>query len=306
MQNTLKSTVVFKGNGLHSGRPSCMVVYPASAEHGIWFRRTDIGLGDAMIPAMWDAAEHTNLCTRLANTSGVSVSTVEHAMAALAGCGIHNALIEINGPEVPILDGSSAPFVRAFVKCGLRRLAAPVRALQVVKPVTVQKGEASATLHPADGLKIDFTIDFSDPAIGVQSMSLDLANGAFARELCDSRTFCRISDIKVMRTQGLALGGTLENAVVIDGDAILSPGGLRHKNEAVRHKMLDVLGDLTLAGGPLLGHYIGHKAGHTLTNRLLWALFETPGAVRMITCSPEMAARLPGAGLVPDEVPQAA
>lgn len=306
VQNTLKSPVVFDGVGLHGGRPVRMIVRPASAEHGIWFRRTDISIGDAMVPAIWDAVERTALCTRLVNAAGVSVSTVEHVMAALAGCGIHNALIEIDGPEVPILDGSAAAFVRAFVSKGLRRLAAPVRVLQVVKPVTVQNGEASATLRPSDRFVVDFTIDFADAAIGVQSRSLDLANGAFARDLCDSRTFCRRSDVEAMRAQGLALGGTLENAVVIDGEEILTPGGLRHADEAVRHKMLDAVGDLALAGGPLLGHYAGHKAGHSLTNTLLRKLFETPGAVRVVTATPEIAARLPGAGLVLAEVPQVA
>ncbi|MHA6263908.1 UDP-3-O-acyl-N-acetylglucosamine deacetylase [Arenibacterium sp. CAU 1754] len=306
MQNTLKSPVRFEGVGLHSGAPVRMIVRPASAGHGIWFRRTDIQIGNAMIPAQWDVVDRSPLCTRLVNETGVSVSTVEHVMAALAGCGIHNALIEIDGPEVPILDGSSAPFVRGFMERGVRRLAAPVLAFAVVKPVTVEKDGARATLLPSDRLEIEFHIDFEDAAIGRQSKKLDMRNGTFARELCDSRTFCRQSDVDAMHENGLALGGTLDNAVVVDGDDVLSPGGFRHADEAVRHKMLDALGDLALAGGPILGHYIGERAGHALTNTLLRELFRTPGAVRPVLCNEEQAAHLPGQGLVWSEIPDVA
>lgn len=306
MQNTLKSEVIFEGVGLHTGRSVRMVVKPAVANHGIWFRRTDIALGDRMIPALWDAVNRSPLCTKLENTSGVSVSTVEHLMAALSGCGIHNALIELNGPEVPILDGSSAAFVRGFIGCGLQRQAAPVRALQVLKTVTVQQGDARATLSPANALRIDFEIDFVDQAIGRQVKSMNMANGSFVRELCDSRTFCRQADVDAMHANGLALGGTLQNAVVVDGADVLSPGGFRHADEAVRHKMLDALGDLALAGAPILGHYQGVRAGHSLTNTLLRALFETPGAVCVVECDAEMTARLPGVGVVWDEIPAVA
>lgn len=306
MQNTVKSPIVFDGVGLHSGAPARLVIRPASAEHGIWFRRSDIEIGDALIPARWDVVDRTPLCTRLVNDSGVSVSTVEHVMAALAGCGVHNALIEIDGPEVPILDGSSAPFVRGIMARGLRPLAAPVRAIEVLKPVSVEKDGARATLRPAERLTIEFHIDFEDAAIGRQSKVLDMLNGAFARELCDSRTFCRRADVEAMRAGGLALGGTLENAVVVDGDSVLTPGGLRHADEAVRHKMLDALGDLALAGGPILGHYVGERAGHALTNTLLRALFATPGAFRMVVCDAARTRDLPGQGLHWSEIPRVA
>lgn len=306
VQNTLKTSVTFDGVGLHSGQPARLVLRPAAAGHGIIFRRTDIELGNATIPALWSRVDRTPLCTRLRNEAGVSVSTVEHVMAALAGCGVHNALIEIDGPEVPILDGSSAPFVRGIMKHGVRRLSAPVTAIQVLKPVTVERDGARASLLPHDGFRIDFTIDFADKAIGRQSKSLDMSNGTFARELCDSRTFCRQSDIDAMRDKGLALGGTLANAVVVDGDRVLSPGGFRYADEAVRHKMLDALGDLALAGGPILGRYVGDKAGHTLTNTLLRALFARPDAWRLVVCDAETAARLPGEGLVPAEIPEVA
>ena len=306
MQNTLKAPVTFDGVGLHSGAPARMVLRPAQAGFGIRFRRTDIELGNAVIPALWDRVERSPLCTRLVNEAGVSVSTVEHVMAALSGCGVNNALIDINGPEVPILDGSSAPFVRGIMARGVQLQGAPVVALEILKSITVEKDGARATLLPADGFEIEFHIDFADEAIGRQSKVLDMRNGAFARELCDSRTFCRQADVDAMHEKGLALGGTLENAVVVDGEDVLSPGGFRHADEAVRHKMLDALGDLALAGGPILGRYIGDRAGHALTNTLLRALFETPGAVRMVVCDGEEAARLPGQGLVWAEVPQVA
>jgi UDP-3-O-[3-hydroxymyristoyl] N-acetylglucosamine deacetylase len=283
-----------------------MVIRPASAEHGIWFKRTDIRLGDALIPARWDAVNQTPLCTRIENAKGVSVSTIEHVMAALVGCGIHNALIDVDGPEVPILDGSAAAFVRGILSRGIVRLDVPVRAIEILQPVEVRKGEAWARLEPGDGLTIDFSIEFDDPAIGTQRKRLDMSNGSFVRELSTSRTFCRQADVDAMRAQGLALGGTLENAVVVEGDKVLSPGGLRHDDEAVRHKMLDALGDLALAGAPILGAYTGHRAGHALTNDLLRKLFATPGAFRMLVCDAKSAARLPGAGVHAGEIPAVA
>ncbi len=306
MQTTIKTALRFEGVGLHSGERARMVIHPASAEHGIWFRRTDIALGDRMVPARFDAVRQSPLCTRLENSAGVAVSTVEHVMAALAGCGVHNALIEIDGPEVPILDGSAVPFVTEILKAGVRRLAAPVRAIEVLRPVRVGRGDAWAHLGPSDTPGMEFTIDFADAAIGRQTKALSLSNGSFVRELCDSRTFCRQADVDAMRAQGLALGGTYNNAVVVDGDRVLSPGGLRHADEAVRHKMLDALGDLALAGAPILGQYTGYKAGHAVTNSLLHALFAIEGAMRMVVCDTQTAARLPGFGAAISEIPAVA
>ena len=307
MQTTIKSPVSFEGSGLHSGEGARMTVRPASAEPGIWFKRTDIAAGDTLIAARYDNVLQSPLCTKLVNRAGTSVSTVEHIMAALAGCGVHNALIEIDGPEVPILDGSAVPFVRGIMQRGILRLNAPVRALEVLKTVRVQHGDAIAEVAPSDVMKIEFHIDFEDAAIGRQSKLLNMSNGSFARELSDSRTFCRQSDVDAMQANGLALGGTPgENAVVFDGEKVVSPGGLRHADEPVRHKMLDALGDLALAGAPLIGHYTGMRAGHSLTNQLLRELFTTPDAMRMIRCGPDEAARLPGYGLHWDEIPQVA
>jgi len=303
VQNTVKSAVIFTGTGLHSGAPVRMVVRPASAGYGIWFRRTDVMQGDPLIPALWDAVVPSRLCTLIANDDGISVSTIEHIMAALAGLAINNALIEIDGPEVPILDGSAAPFVAAILARGIQPQNGPSCAIRVLKTVEVREGEALARLEPAEMLEIDFRIDFTDGAIGRQSRRLNMANGAFVRELSDSRTFCRQSDVDAMRAKGLALGGTLENAVVFDGDKILSPGGLRYRDEPVRHKMLDALGDLSLAGAPLLARYTGIRAGHALTNRLLHTLFETPGAMMMDECDPLSGNKLPGVGVHRGDLP---
>jgi UDP-3-O-[3-hydroxymyristoyl] N-acetylglucosamine deacetylase len=283
-----------------------MVVNPASADYGIWFRRTDLAGVDPMIAARWDAVMPSRLCTLLGNAAGATVSTVEHVMAALAGCGIHNALIEIDGGEVPILDGSAEQFVKAFLARGLREQTAPVRAVKILKAVEVRDGDALARLDPADMLEIDFRIDFADPAIGSQAKSLSMVNGAFVRELCNSRTFCRQQDVDEMRARGLALGGTLDNALVIEGDRVLTPGGLRHEDEPVRHKMLDALGDLSLAGGPILGRYTGIRAGHALTNRLLRALFARPDSFRVIDCGAQAGQKLPGAGVVRADLPSRA
>ena len=307
MQTTIKSPISFGGKGLHSGLPATVTVRPAGAYHGIWFSRTDVLVGDRMIPARWDAVNRSPLCTKLETPQGLSVSTVEHLMAALAGCGIHNALIEIDGPEVPILDGSALPFVRGFMQRGVRRLAAPVMAFDVLKTVSVTEGDATATIAPSDTLRIDFEIDFVDAAIGRQQKSLVMNNGSFVRELSDSRTFCRQADVDAMQANGLALGGNSgENAVVFDGDRVVSPGGLRHPDEPVRHKMLDALGDLALAGAPILGRYTGHRSGHAMTNGLLRTLFATPGAFRMVECDGARAHRLPGAGVHRGELPRVA
>ena len=304
MQNTLKTAAMFTGRGLHSGQPVRMVVRPAAANLGIWFKRTDIGPRDAMVAAQWDQVVPSRLCTLIRNAAGTEVSTIEHIMAALAGCAIHNAVIEIDGAEVPILDGSSAPFVQGLLAAGLAEQSAPVRAIRILRTIEVQDGDAIARLEPADMLEIDFRIQFDDSAIGRQEKYLKLSNGAFVRELCDSRTFCRRSDVEAMQANGLALGGTPgENAVVFDGDRILSPGGLRHPDEPVRHKMLDAMGDLYLAGGPILGRYTGIRAGHALTNKLLRALFAQGDAWKMVECSPQTVGKLPGVGVESRDVP---
>lgn len=296
MQATLRKTVAFEGIGLHTGAHIRVAVHPAPAGAGIAFRRIDLAKRP-VLPALWSHVVVSPLNTRLMNADGVTVSTIEHLMAALAGCGIHNAIVDVDGPEMPILDGSAVHFVRAFMAVGVVRLGAPLRAIEILKEVRVTDGQAVAALSPATSLQIAFEIEFADAAIGRQQKVLNMANGTFVRELCDSRTFCRSADIAAMHANGLALGGSIENAVVVDGEAVLTPGGLRHSDEAVRHKMLDALGDLYTAGAPILGRYSGQRAGHALTNRLLRAMFADVDAWRWVECDHRSAARLPGVGI---------
>lgn len=284
-----------------------MTLEPASAGYGIWFQRTDVLTGDQLLPARWDLVEQSPLCTKLVNDSGVSVSTIEHIMAALSGCGVHNVLIRIDGPEVPIMDGSSAEFVQSILACGLLQQAEPIRAIQILKPIRVERDEAWAEITPAENLEIDFQIEFEAEAIGDQHRVLNMANGSFVRELCDCRTFCLRADVDYMHANGLGLGGIPgQNAVVFDGAQVECGSGLRRADEPVRHKMLDALGDLYTAGAPVLGRYKGHRAGHSLTNMLLRAVFADPSAYRYVDCSAETAARLPGAGVRMAEMPAVA
>lgn len=296
MQTTLKTAVTLIGTGLHSGRPARLVINPAT-EGGIRFRRVDVTDRDNIIPALYDRVTDTRLCTLISNDAGVSVGTIEHVMAALAGTGVTHALIDIDGPEVPIMDGSSWRFVQAILRAGLASVAGPLRAIRVLAPVRDEQGDVIAELTPADTLTIDFEIDFPDAAIGHQARAMSMVNGAFVHELADCRTFCRRADVDAMQAHGLALGGSLDNAVVVEGDKVLNPGGFRRTDECVRHKMLDALGDLALAGAPILGAYRGVRAGHGATNRLLRRLFATPGAWEEVTLDAEAASLLPGAGV---------
>lgn len=284
------------GHGLHSGRPVTLVLHPAPAGHGVVFQRLDLP-GAAPIPALWKHVGDTKLNTQIALGKTNSVSTIEHLMAALAGCGCTDVLAALDGPEVPILDGSARPFVEAILRAGLRVLPGGLDLIEVLTPVEVRDGAAFARLSPAALPQIRFAIDFTDAAIGRQERRLDLKNGAVIEELADSRTFCRLADVEDMHERGLALGGTYDNAVVVDGAEVLSPGGLRHADEPVRHKMLDAVGDLATAGAPILGLYEGERAGHGLTNRLLHALLDHPETHRRLPVTPMLAALLPGAGL---------
>lgn len=296
MQTTLKTAVTLIGTGLHSGRPARLVINPAT-EGGIRFRRVDVTDRDNVVLALYDRVTDTRLCTLISNDAGVSVGTVEHVMAALAGTGVTHALIDIDGPEVPIMDGSSWRFVQAILRAGLAPLPGARKAIRVLAPVRDEQGDVIAELTPADTLTIDFEIDFPDAAIGRQARAMSMVNGAFVHELADCRTFCRRADVEAMQAHGLALGGSLDNAVVVEGDQVLNPGGFRRADECVRHKMLDALGDLALAGAPILGAYRGVRAGHGATNRLLRRLFATPGAWEEITLDAEAAGLLPGAGV---------
>ncbi|HSF95972.1 MAG TPA: UDP-3-O-acyl-N-acetylglucosamine deacetylase, partial [Thermohalobaculum sp.] len=273
MRRTIATAVHFRGVGLHCGQAASLTVSPARAGTGLLFRRTDLSAGAGPVPARHDMVCGTLRSTCLANADGVSVATVEHLMAALGGAGITDALIELDGPEVPAMDGSALPFLRAFIAAGFTGLPGLAPAIRILKPVEVLFGGRRAALLPAPRFEMDFTVDFTDPAIGRQRKALVLAGSAIAAELSDSRTFAILSEVEHLRRMGLGRGGSLENTVVIDRGRVLNQGGLRHPDEFLRHKMLDAVGDLALAGAPVIGRYVGHKAGHALTNRLLHALF---------------------------------
>lgn len=294
-QKTLGRAVVVTGTGLHSGRPVRMEVRPAVDGNGIHFYRTDIDSQINRVPAIWSNVVQEPLNTRLVNGSGVSIATVEHLMAAFAGLGVSNADVYVSGPEIPILDGSSREFVQAFLWAGIVETSAPLQVIEILKTVTVERGCARATLSPADRLSISFEIDFDAAAIGHQRASFSMENGQFLRQMADCRTFCLKTDIEKMHDAGLALGGTYDNAVVLDGSEVVTPGGLRRSDEPVRHKMLDALGDLALAGAPIVGAYEGVRAGHALTNALLRALFSDEAAFRLVGCPDDLAGKLPGA-----------
>lgn len=280
-RKTLKAPIGCVGVGLHSGLRASLTLNPAPAGTGIVFRRIDLGLD---IPARFDWVGDTRLCTALAMPGRLDgrVGTVEHVMAALAACGIDDAVVAVDGPEVPIMDGSAAPFIFLIDCAGTVESLEPRRRIEVLKTVRVQAGEAWAELSPnaTSGFEASLGIQFDNTAIGRQAMSLRVTEHSFRALLADSRTFTLAGEIEQLRAMGLARGGSLANAVVVDGAAVLNPGGLRHPDEFVRHKMLDVVGDLALAGAPLRARFRGERSGHALNNRLLRALFADPTAWR--------------------------
>ncbi len=298
MQRTLKTSVECSGVALHSGVEVSMTLHPASADTGIQFKRTDITGPGALIPAKWDHVVDTAMCTTIGNGDGVTVSTVEHLMAALAGCGIDNALVELNGPEVPIMDGSAQPFVFLVENAGVVEQDAPRSVIRVLKTVSVDDGKAR--LSPGTHLSLDLEIDFDHGAVFQQSLSIGIVNGSFAKELAGARTFGFLSDVEDLWAAGLAKGGSLDNAVVISGDRILNEGGLRYDDEFVRHKVLDAVGDLYLAGAPIIGKFQGVCSGHTANNALLRALFADPDAWKHDTFQDDEALSAVDGGIFPE------
>ena len=301
MQTTLESSIIFSGVGLHSGKSVSLSIKPASKNHGILFKRKDIEIGNPIVRARWDYVSKTTLCTRVTNEDGTTISTIEHLMAALAGCGVSNALIEIDSEEVPILDGSAAPFVKGILETGLKIISSSSRIIKITRPVMFENQFGWARLSPFKRPEMEYFIEFDDLVIGKQSKILNMSNGSFVKELCSSRTFCSNKDVENMRRNGLALGGNYSNALVVDGDKVLTPGGMRYQDEAVRHKMLDAFGDLALAGAPILGKYEGHKAGHFITNSLLRKLFSKPDCYVVENCCEDVFNLLPGSGVNLDE-----
>jgi UDP-3-O-[3-hydroxymyristoyl] N-acetylglucosamine deacetylase len=277
-QKTLKTRINCSGVGLHSGRRVTMAIGPAAIDTGIQFRRTDpAGLG-ALIPARWDHVVDTRLCTVIGNGEGVTVGTVEHLMAAFAGLGVDNATVEIDGPEVPIMDGSADAFVFLIECAGLVEQSAAAKRIRILKTVSVGDDRTTACLTPAHYAGLDFTLDFTNPAVGRQEKSVHLDVETFKRELARARTFGFADEVEMLRKAGLARGGSLDNAIVIGVDRVLNREGLRFGDEFVRHKMLDAMGDLYLAGAVVEGRFSGTRSGHALNNQLLQALFADPEA----------------------------
>jgi UDP-3-O-[3-hydroxymyristoyl] N-acetylglucosamine deacetylase len=282
-QHTLKAPIGCVGIGVHSGTRVRLRLVPAETGHGIVFRRTDLGLD---IPARFDRVVDTRLCTVLGHESDPTarVGTVEHLMAALFGGGIDNVLVEVDGPELPILDGSANPYLFLIDCAGIAEQDAPRATVAVRRTVRVSEGAAWAELRPAPagGLDMAMSIAFTAAAIGSQALSLRLTPDSFRHELSTSRTFAMAADIDRLRESGLARGGSLDNAVVVDGAKVLNPAGLRCPDEFVRHKLLDAVGDLALAGAAIRGRFVANRSGHTLNNKLLRALFAEPDAVQPI------------------------
>jgi len=274
-QQTLKNPIGCRGVGLHSGRKVTMTLLPAAPETGIVFRRTDAG---AEIRASWVNTIESPRCTVLSNGEGITIGTVEHLMAALAGAEIDNVTVELDGPEVPIMDGSSAPFLFLIECAGVVEQDVARRAVKVLKPVRVVEDGATAALLPDHGFSMNLEIDFANPLIARQDICVVFDAATFKSELSRARTFGLLDEVDRLRAAGLGLGGSLDNVVMVSGDHVLNAGGLRYADEFVRHKLLDAFGDLYLAGGPIIGRFHGVRSGHAHTRHLLAALFADPEA----------------------------
>lgn len=294
-QRTLGSSIDCTGIGLHSGRRIRLGLAPAPAGSGIVFRRTDTGIG---IPARHDHVRDTTLCTviGLGDDPASRVGTVEHLMAALAAAGIDNAIISVDGPEVPAMDGSAAPFSFLIACAGHRDQDAPLSLIEVLRPVRVKDGDATAALLPAQPrgsstLTLSMEIRFAAAAIGHQELTIGLTDTLFATEIAPARTFGFAEDLQRLRAAGLARGGSLANAIAVSGKRVLNPEGLRFADEFVRHKLLDAIGDLALAGMPIRGRFVGSRSGHRTNNALLRALLADASAYRIVSAASRPAAR---------------
>lgn len=292
MQHTLKNAVKCSGVGVHSGEIANITLKPADVNTGITFIRTDITDKNNVVPATWDAVTETQLCTVISNEDGVTVSTIEHLMSALLACGIDNAIVEIDGAETPIMDGSAEPFVFLIECTGRQKQNAPRKTLRILKEVVVVDGDKTVTLSPSETTVFSLEIDFPNTIVGTQRYDIAMSRNAYKSEISRARTFGFLHEVEYLRKIGLARGGSLENAIVIDGDKILNDGGLRYKNEFVRHKILDAIGDLYLAGAPIMGHYNGIRAGHAMNNKILRALFAQSDAYDFITTQPSTTERV--------------
>jgi UDP-3-O-[3-hydroxymyristoyl] N-acetylglucosamine deacetylase len=282
-QRTLKNTIGCKGVGLHTNRSVALRLRPAAPDTGVLFRRIDLDRADATVAALHSNVVESLFCTTIGRDEELRIGTIEHLMAALGGLGIDNVIVEIDGPEVPIMDGSAAPFVFLIECAGTVEQDAPRRVVRVLKPISITDGERSVAISPADGLTISFELSYDNALIARQSFSFDGENGGFKTEIAQARTYCLEEEVEYLRSLGLAQGGSLENAIVVGDRGILNEGGLRHEDEFVRHKVLDCLGDLRLAGAHLFGHFHGVRSGHRLNHQLRETLFADESAWCSVT-----------------------
>ncbi len=279
-QVTLARRVSTTGIGLHSGRSVSLALVPAGVDHGVVFLRKDL---NRRLPLSWEHAVESPLCTVLVDGAGEKIGTIEHLVSALSALGVDNVLIELDGPEVPALDGSADHFLRLIDKAGLKRQTKARRAIEILERIELTDGDRIAALEPAARFEMAFDIDFPDPAIGAQVWQGVITERLYREEIARARTFGLLAEVETMRKHGLGLGGSLENAVVVDQGKVLNPDGLRYADEFVRHKVLDAIGDLALAGAPIVGRFVGHKAGHALTLRLVKTLMTRPEAWCWVT-----------------------
>lgn len=294
-QTTLREQAVISGIGVHSGLPVTLTLSPAEANTGIVFTRTDDSGREREVRADYRSVTATDLATVLGDASGVLCSTAEHILAALRGLGVDNAMVELDGPEVPIMDGSAAPFVEAIDQAGIVALAAPRRYIEVLKPVRVARGEAFGELRPySHGFRVEIEIDFDTPLIGHQIFDTDVTPDTFRRDLSRARTFGFMKDVSALWSAGKALGASFENTLVLSENRILNTEGLRYDDEFVRHKALDAVGDLALAGAPLIGAYRSLRGGHKLNHSALVAMMSDPTAWRLVEAAVEAPRRSRG------------
>lgn len=276
-QSTLRAPAVCAGITLHGGRQTRLVMTPAAPNTGLVFRRSDIMDRCNLIPVLPESVTGVRNCTTISNAANVTVSTIEHLLAALCAAGVDNLLIDLDGPELPALDGSAEPFLKLIEQIGLHRQAAPRRYIRILKTVEISSGGATAKIEPCERFELDVTIDFADKAIGHQRLQIAPDVRAFRDRLASARTFARKHEVAALQEAGLSKGGSFDNAILVDGDAVLNPGGLRFDDEFVRHKALDLMGDMYL-GGPILGRVTTIKSGHGLNHDLLTKLFATKDA----------------------------
>jgi len=283
-QRTLRRQVACAGIGLHSGHKVTLTLKPAPADTGIRFRRSDLGIE---IPASVAHVSGTNHATGLSR-NGAAVETVEHLLAAITCMGVDNAMVELDHREVPVMDGSSAPFVYLIQEAGLRTLAVPRRYLKVLRPITVSRGDKLMSLYPSDYFKVTYSISFDHPLLRHQSHTLQVNEQAFIDDIAPARTFGFLHEVELLRQQGLALGGSLENAIVLSETGVLN-NQLRYEDEFVRHKILDAIGDLSLVGHPIIGHLVAHRAGHALHTAFAKRILDEPDAWKLVELTPEPA-----------------